>query len=279
MKKFLILLASISLIGCGSTAPTKPEPKIKLTNLPPESISFNISDNDPLGNQNITSPERIDLSKFILKLSSYSPYQQVGRGRIKDFAGVRVAKQSGSYVLSYVKTQVSSTQNSSNIMAFEFNTSVEGNKIVFNYPKDYSHRKDSFGFWKISNFSNPEKVVKDAETIFKNISGMKVEISKTLRVKGSVNTDYPEKSIYANFERILGKYRNRSSRDDMRNTFNLKVNGVDYPMLVEVFPYRQGSKVNYLIPLMYTVALDGRESVTADDIKSINQKVISIIND
>ena len=74
---------------------------------------------------------------------------------------------------------------------------------------------------------------------------------------------------------------NDASSTDIKkeNSFNLSLNNINFPLQVEVYPYREGSKVVYTAPLSYTISSTGEVTLAKDDIDSIAILVNKIIND
>lgn len=99
-----------------------------------------------------------------------------------------------------------------------------------------------------------------------------------------LNSDYPSQSVKANFDRLMNKarrdfriYGNTNSKLDLEDYYMLDVNGAQVVMLVESFPYRNGSKVVVNAVIQTRKASSGLIDVAAI-IKSVKQKVAEVIN-
>jgi hypothetical protein len=107
--------------------------------------------------------------------------------------------------------------------------------------------------------------------------------TKKYEQKGEINTQYSDKSIYANFKRILGEYNWRYSSEQLdasksKNVFNLRVNNKSFPLMIEVYPYRDGSKVIYSVTIKYNIDSSGKATLTQEDIEKIEVQIKDIIN-
>jgi hypothetical protein len=138
-----------------------------------------------------------------------------------------------------------------------------------------------------------------ADDIIKKINGLgQFAINRQYTIKGEVNSSYQPSSIYANFERKLGKYKKEgddgslplqlqrgkqlrqqvsTTEIEKDNSFDYTVNGVKTFVRIVVFPYRDGSKVTYLLGAPYTVS--DRISLTMNDIEAIRKDIEKITND
>lgn len=126
---------------------------------------------------------------------------------------------------------------------------------------------------------------KDAKSIFNNLDNVVLSMERKYTLKGEVNTKYGDRSVYGNFERILGQYnwqesdKSYSTEIKKENTYAFKYNENTYPLHIEVYPYREGSKVVYSLYLRYDVSSDGTSTLSKEDIEAIKTKLSSIVND
>lgn len=124
---------------------------------------------------------------------------------------------------------------------------------------------------------------KDTIRIFNEASTMKGFVKKSYFMKGEVNSQFNDTSTYANFLRILGQYKfdNSVKVDDIRkkNTFTFKYKNTNLPLYIQVYPYRNGSKVVYEVEIPYEVNSQGGISITKEDIDSIKKQIEKIAND
>jgi len=161
--------------------------------------------------------------------------------------------------------------------------------ITASFPQQYTIKPDSsFVGSEFDPLDKPNKLEADAKRMFNSLKDKPLEIQRKIEFKGEVNTKYPDKAVYANFKRILGEFVNwrswsrssneRISESKKQNSFILKVNGKSYPLHVEVYPYRDGSKVVYSTTLKYTINSKGNSTLNAKDIKELQKKIEDIIN-
>ncbi|MBN1840077.1 MAG: hypothetical protein JW802_08560 [Campylobacterales bacterium] len=172
---------------------------------------------------------------------------------------------------------------------FESSMMVEINsKNIFNIRADFPTQyivkahTDAIGIEHplLDNLSILEK---DAKEMFDSLKNKPIIIERQVEFKGEINTQYPDKSIYANFKRLMGLYSwggNESITESKKqNSFNLIVANKSYPLHIEVYPYRDGSKVNYSATLFYQIDSAGNSTLTSKDIKELHKKIEKIIND
>ena len=157
---------------------------------------------------------------------------------------------------------------------------IKDNVVTFKFP--ISSKKEivsSLGTVPDSIGTN-EELKNDVLNIFSQLKN--ISISKRYKLIGTINSDFPAQSIYANFKRMLGNYSYRSTEQitesKKQNTFNLNVKGTSVALYVEVFPYREGSKVTYSASIPYTISQNG-STLTKKDIDEIKVKISQIVND
>jgi len=265
----LISAIVVGLSGCGEV----PKPVTKqLQKVKPMVIEFPKVDPITLKEININS---LNFSNEIVKLSKYKEYHFSSRYEsIRYYHGLKVNKHNNMYSLKYIKrTEGRTGLLRESLASFNFMYKIKDNTITFNYPNNYQHIEGSSlmvtgrPLDKLSNLEN------DSKNIFSKLDTL--YINKRFNLSGETNSKYPEESIYANFKRILGEYSNHNKK---QKVFKLKFNDKSIPLLVEIFPYREGSKVKYSATLPYKITQNG-SSLTKQDIKDIETKISKIIND
>jgi len=131
-----------------------------------------------------------------------------------------------------------------------------------------------------SAIGSDTEINSDVEHIFSKLNTL--YISRSFKLQEEINSKYPAQSIYANFKRMVGNYSYRNNEhiteSKKQNTFNLNVNGKNLPLYVEVFPYREGSKVKYSTTLPYKITQNGSD-LTKQDIENIKSQIAKIVND
>lgn len=131
-------------------------------------------------------------------------------------------------------------------------------------------------------FFPAERIGRDSLAIFETLSS--VSIPREYNLEGEIDTQFPDKSIYANFKRKLGNYSWGYSNEHItdikkENTFSLKIRGSDYPLYIEIYPYRSGSKVKYSTRIAYSLDSNGGSTLTKSEIEALRKEIASVIND
>jgi hypothetical protein len=131
-----------------------------------------------------------------------------------------------------------------------------------------------------------EDLKKDIAKINKNLKP-KVEVE--VMHEGEFNVDFDKEAVSANFSRLLDDYTGAThwlTRDEIKSTnaekgkaFDLEPGRMQKPVLIKVYPYRDGAKVLYKFSLLTTVHGDG--TVTTQDEKAAEyvQKLKDVAND
>jgi len=272
----LLSAVVIGLSGCGGKTP---KPVIKqLTQVKPITVTF--PKVDPVTMEQLTL-NKFNFSNQILKFSSYKPLHVYGRtiDGFQQRKGVSVIKQNDIYSIHYDKGNYSDEKSTA---VFNIMHSQKDNSITFKYPTTYTYVKKSLTWSPPIDFLDSlSKLEADSKKIFSKLNT--ITISKKYNLNGEVNSKYPALSIYSNFKRILGNYSYRYNNESLsqlkrKNTFSLRVNGKSVPLYIEVYPYREGSKVKYSATLPYTITTEG-SNLTKQDIESLKAQIAKIIND
>lgn len=125
-------------------------------------------------------------------------------------------------------------------------------------------------------FETPAYFMKD-EHVVPNLTSkydaLKVAIEATATVTGEVTVESPPESVRGNLKRILGKYYDF----DQGDTYRLDVQGHAQKLLVELYPYRAGCKMQYSMNIPYTVS--ETTSLTESDIQAVKRKVEAVAKD
>ena len=268
-------MCTFGLSGCSEKFP------VKIGNIKSRQVDKIIN----LGTNQITGKKininGIDFSSKIQSLSHLGKYRLYGKCPIRDALGIYVKKQKDGYLIEYIRGEHHcSGANFDTKVSYLLKSKANTQKIRFSYPETYKLEAstDAIGI-KIKQYKNMPTLEKDIGIIYQKLD--KLTLNKVYKFKGEINTNYPDKSIYANFKRLLGQYyrgNERISETLKQNTFLLHINGIRYPLYVEVVPYRNGSKVTYSTTLRYTMGLDGTTSLSKSEIEQLHQKIKSIIN-
>jgi len=272
LKNSLIGTMVFNLSGCGEP----PKPVIKqIEHIKPISITFHKKD--------LLTEEDIDLSNYsfsnqLLGKSYYGKYKYSGSYTYagyprKVYKGLKIKKHSENYELKYYQEDVYDKKGENlrtRKATFNIGYKVKANTISFMYPNSYQS----------IYLNKATQIESDMKRIFTSLD--EIYIKKFYRLDGEKNSKYSAKSIYANFKRILGQYhyskQERVSETKKENTFTLTINDKLIALYVEIYPYRDGSKVKYSTTIPYRINKDG-SSLTKKEITLLKTRIDNIIND
>ena len=292
-KATIILTIPLIISGCAGLNVAK-KPEYGSTGVDGKNYSTEFVFKDPFGKEKPSKKEikgkirnRFENnSKYVKKRSEYGE-------TINDVYGVVVYKKDDVFRLEYVNgddncgycpdgESLTKTQYD---FPFALKETATGYEMSIEFPSEYKHipHTDAVGITH-SPFISFSKMNDDAANIFESLKHP-IRFEKAKVFKGEINSQYSDESVYANFERILGHYSWKSSkaRQDSgfktENTFALEIDGERYPVHVEVFPYRDGSKVSYQAKMKYEVTSDGSSSLRSDSENIVRNKIKNVISD
>lgn len=279
----IVIMMAISFSGCGSSGPTVKELQKTQQNI----VKYDFPEIDPA-----TEKQAIirysDLSKEIIKLSEYEKFKIGGGFGMHRAKGIEIGDTGSEIILMYLNGEVPvdrlREKKYLSQVVFKINYSKNNDKIIFNFPQSYEYIESKHPFGMVAetldSFPNLES---DAKNIYNNLSKIYIVSNKSYNLEGEVNSKYPATSIYSNFKRMIGEYRWRGneqiSEAKKSNTFNLEFQDGNFPLKVDVFPYREGSKVKYSVNLPYTLNSKGQGTLTKNEITTLKVKIEKIIND
>ncbi len=285
-------MLSISIIGC-SEGPQPPQ--IKSINPPKKEvvIKLNFPKNDPVTEKKLQINKNDLLDKIennMYHFSYYREYDIVRYGPINNLAGININYNDKEYKINYLNTQdyKNGTVYKTEVI-FRAPYKFEPNKILIKYPNNYTYKpcNDALGM-EIKPLDNPEKLKQDVFRILDKLPKSKLYLSKRYLLKGEINTKYPTDSIYANFKRLMGQYtgyyywtdsKEKISPIEKENTFNLKIKDKIYPINIKIYPYRNGSKVDYKAYISYKIYSNGTSTLTKQDIENAKKEIERVVND
>lgn len=285
----LTVAIGVGFSGCFGKPGAKPAESSQLQRIESKTVTFNFPVKDDVTGEKV----QIDLNSqnFSDDIASYSKYSKFHATRnakpginITDYAGLKVEKQRDSYLLKYANGHQNNGSWYLTEAIFDFKFKVNDNQITFMYPTNYTYQPfaDAVGLG-IDPLAPKSSLEADTANVFSKLENLTVSIKNEYSYKGEVNTKYPDKAIYANFKRILGNYNwhaeDKISEVKKENTFALNFKGQTFPLFVEVFPYRDGSKVIYSSSIQYTIDSKGNCSASKSDIDALNKQIEKIIND
>jgi len=278
------LLAGLS--GCGP-APIQVKPMSNLSvSDRTQILTLNFPKVDPVtGEKFIFDLNRYDFSRQIVNLSKYSVFHSTRSiDGVTDYKGLKVNKKLNMYILDYANGEKINRSWYLNSVKFTiFYKQLNNNQISFTLDDKYKYQpcSNAIGI-NIDPLDSLQNLEKDSKNILFKLKTLKITLDKRYHLKGDINSKYKADSIYANFKRLMGSYDWRSYyRNSVKkeNTFNLELNNKNIPLHIEVYPYRDGSKVQYETYLPYTISSDGKVSLSKKDIEQLKTKISQVIND
>lgn len=278
---------AIGFSGCGGM--NNPLPPKQMSSTKIDSINVEYKFNDNINDISLSENKMIQTITSHMSSNSYYKQKITRRGATRPTYGQTVKFNNDSIVINYVNGDKNchkcENRESLTKVFFKLTTKITENSknnftVTSSFPTNYTIRPhtDAIGI-EHKTLDTPSKLEADAKKMFNSLKLKPLSIKRSVEFKGEVNTKYPDKAVYANFKRILGSYSWR--RNEMvsevkkQNSFNLKSN----PLHVEVYPYRDGSKVTYSTTLKYTIDSNGNSTLTKKDIDALHNKIAKIIND
>lgn len=274
----------IGLVGC--SIPVKQETLVG--EIAKGEIANKFVEVDPVSSQ----PVQFDLDKynFSAELVKLSKYGQVGyvttRDGIAPYHGLRVQKIPSGYTFTYRNGEYYKSTGSIYASDVEFvvHTSlVESKKLVLELDSNYSimPKRNIVGLEQ-DLLDDVTSLAADVNNIIRNANGIVISKSGVHQFSGEVNVEYPAESVYANFDRLLGKYKksNNESYSEFKieDSYNLKLKDRNFPLSIEVYPYRNGSKVLYKSMYSYVLSSNGNSTYEPDIGETIAEIVKSTAN-
>jgi hypothetical protein len=280
---------AIGFSGCGGM--NNPLPPKQMSSTKIDSINVEYKFNDDINDISLSKSKMIQaITSHMSSNSKYVNKKIRYNGNVNPTFGKTINYNNDMLVIDYVNGDQNCGKKCENgesltKVFFRLPTKITENSknnftVTSNFPTNYTIRPhtDAIGM-EHETLDTPSKLEADAKNMFNSLKSIPLTIKRSVEFKGEVNTKYPDKAVYANFKRILGSYswrRNETvSEVKKQNSFNLKSN----PLHVEVYPYRDGSKVTYSTTLKYTIDSNGNSTLTKKDIDALHNKIAKIIND
>lgn len=142
-------------------------------------------------------------------------------------------------------------------MPFQLNGDKNTFKLQATYPKSLKNIDYSGGATNWPPLTSTANMERDSYSSFKTLN--EVAINRSTRIKGFIDIPYNEKSVKSTLERHL-PYKK----------FKYKENS--YEVEYKVYPYKNGSQIEYSIFVPYTLYQNGTASLSKKDIKGIQKE-------
>jgi len=287
-------ILAIGLTGCLNTTAYPPEDK-KLDVIPKE-INLTYKFKDEINKTNISNEKIIGI--FQKRLSKNSNIPDLRRTRRINsgfyyYQGKKIYYSSNTFYIDYINGGHQGRKDVESSVKFEIPIKIKQMNQIYNinikFNKNYTIVDKAIVLGDEITLIKPLPVLKqDAIEMFNSLKTKPITISRSIEFKGEINTKFPDKAIYANFKRILGefvnwRYWNQTSNEKIseskkQNSFNLKIRGNSHPLHVEVYPYRDGSKVRYSTTIKYTIDSNGNSTLSEKDVENLHKRIKNIIN-
>ncbi len=247
-KIFTVALFASTLAACKSTPPPA---DVSLTNIP--SVSYKL----PL-DQSI----KINFDTYNKCVSSY-------QGRCDKYEKIKFVRKTGEVIVE--KKTHNGLVGSGAVYTINEKTERTADSSIVTYQPV---KKSSYKQGLILPFAVPNM---DITSYLSNIQ---------FKTKFEINSDYPSQSVKANFDRLMKKAHrgfryhgstSTTSKLALEDSYMVDVEGVQVVMLVESFPYRNGSKVVVNAVVQTRKSNSGVIDVTTI-MKRIEEKVTEVIN-
>jgi hypothetical protein len=275
----LMLILAAYLSGCASKLPVIH----KTIAEGPVSGKINIQfpDTDPLTGEKVEfTSVNYNFSKHITDLTSYQPAGNTlarSREAITPYKGLKVSKNGNKYDFDYANGEYFSGSRRYYKSDVFFTAIMDDQRVLTLSPNYQIASATSPIGDEYPLLDSAENLQADAISIISKLSEIELMQNKKYTFNGELNVEYSPESIYANFERLMGKYKWKSNETikefKKENTFKLVNGKATYPLHVEIYPYRNGSKVVYSAQVDYQLSSKGYSTVTPEDIKSLKETV------
>jgi len=277
----LILSFIVIITGCAGALPKS----LGTIERGPVSGTFNIEfpKLDPVtGKQVEFDASRYNFSSEIQSLSKYPSSRTYGGDTVRLYKGVSVNKKSNIYEITYSKGDYFPSTESlyATKVVFYADSKVDGNKVTLTLKPNFSIQpmKNPLGIEQ-ETLDSIANLKSDAVNIISKLNTIVVTQQKKHIISGDINVAFPPESVYANFERLLGKYewgRSESIKEFKKeNTYKLSMNNRDFPVNVEIYPYRNGSKVIYTAQIDYELSSNGSSTLSLNDLETLKEIIES----
>lgn len=274
---FSVVLASF-LVGCAS-APQAPT-SLKLDLKAEKTFTFKKVDESGNKLSTDTIAKAVEDSLYtatgLKKLQEIPQFAgQAGADSIVYIRGVQITKIPNAFSLAYINGEkyrsTSSIYKTESVAHFEYDILEKSNSIFVKVipPKEVVTIVGPAMLSAWEPLLKNEELINNIQKTFNDLNPS-IELEKV--VTGDINVGYSAEAITANFKRMPN-----SNVYVEKGGFRCVVNGT--PMLVEVLPYKNGSKVRYEFDVRYTLNSKGESSYSAEATKTVIAAIEKIVKD
>jgi hypothetical protein len=278
---FISCLITLFLSGCAGSQVLP----VKVGKIEPNTVTVietRFPDIEPVNGETMNFDlGKFDLSKQLLNLSIFRPDRFLDEYEMA-WGGISIQKDQDNYKVTYSNGQ-RFRSDKLELTKVEFNikqTQLDKQKVKLELLPEYKIMSvtDLFGSER-KQLASIEKLSGDVRKIVETIKDVKIEKSyNSYDFKGEIDTEFSAESIYANFDRKLTPY-SAYDKAERKTQFEISLGDSKQNIKIEVFPYKNGSKVVYSSRLIYKIDSTGYSSFTKNDIDQLHNYLNSIAND
>lgn len=228
-------------------------------------------------------------SSDILKVAHYNS----GSPIIKYVKGLDIQTEEGLLSASYVKGEYtpSNGQTAAIKQSADFPVAIKKSKSLLYFEITPPDTVAVSVPGQISGNRYLAELLGDTPTLISNgkvksdLARMFSSPSPVLKRKkidsGSFNSPYDDATVFANYQRKLGEYReDDKERNNVKKDgrFSVRVDGTWESVNIAVYPYRGGAKVEYRFDTPYELRADGSTTYNKERAKKVISKIEAIAN-
>jgi hypothetical protein len=276
-------------LGCGmDSGPKLPTHKLEFTAKSKvlKSFSFEKMDKDGLAYKKSTILEKLRKQSNDILNRAFSKSPKTSKNILFDIYYKTTYKITTSVKDSYLVIKLSSQECSKTktVGAGTRNSCKKSTNVIFNALVDVKEQDNKYlvNINSISTFSahapdgteyfaNPGKSVMNINRRLGQLQKVEIERIKSVKIIGSVLSDYPVASLQSSVDRQLSQYFSEKTK------YYILVAGEKHIITIDTFPFKNGSKLSYTIYLDYDAKkmtrlefLDSVENKIAEKIKTIS---------
>lgn len=158
-----------------------------------------------------------------------------------------------------------------------YHVTLECPKSVHEYNQNRAENRDFAEHKNIANIYSINNVEADLKQVCSNAD---ITLERTKWIKGEFESKLSEEEVLGNLHRIIQpEYHGSKLVPTGRNHFDYDINGKKSSLLVNVYPYRGGSKVTYTFEYQYQFKSDGSSTYSSETANKVKADIVRIAND
>jgi len=279
MKKLMIATAMAgvtALTGCAGVGFEELEDET--VSLVGEEKIFEIQTDLPGGKSISDNMILNKLEDNLVAASSVATVEEVAKrlGPANDhrLRGLEIKRSPGAIDVSFVRGKVIANQRSSTDMTATYSVKLEpydeGTRVIVHTPDHlFIDRNRDGAFAEIDQLIATERATDDIYRMNENLAP---QFHFDTRISGEVESPWEPQSVRDNFKRVLGG-------GEEQDQYMIKLDNQRVPVEMQVFSYRDGSKVSYKMTYSYTVNSDGTTTYQQADVDQVVERIRQVAND